>query len=155
MTKVKNAVVKPIEKEAVATTIIAEGVLLENVTLTGTGILRIDGTVCGNINFDGHIVLGQTGLVRGDITAESAIFAGSYDGNLLIRETLHLAHNAVAGGTIETGRIIVDENAILTGTAVTVTSSANAKKQMATTLPADGSMIPSAAPEEKDEADEK
>jgi len=97
-------------------TIIGEGIVFENALLKGNGVIRIDGRYTGTIDIDGHIILGETGLVNGEVRADSALFAGKYQGNLFIRGTLHMTATAVLTGTVETGKLIIDEGAALNGT---------------------------------------
>ena len=97
-------------------TIIGEGIVFENTLLKGSGVIRIDGTLSGNVDIDGHVILGETGLVNADINADSALFAGRFQGNLFIRNTLHMTATAVLSGKVEAGKLIVDEGATLNGT---------------------------------------
>ena len=97
-------------------TIIGEGIVFENALLKGEGVIRIDGKYTGVIDIKGHIILGETGLVNGDIRADSALFAGRFQGNIYIEETLHMTETTVMNGKIETGKLIIDEGAVLNGT---------------------------------------
>jgi cytoskeletal protein CcmA (bactofilin family) len=97
-------------------TIIGEGIIFENALLKGSGVIRIDGKLSGTIDIEGHIILGETGFVSGDITADSALFAGQYQGTLSIRDTLHMTASAVLSGKVETAKLIIDEGAVLNGT---------------------------------------
>lgn len=96
-------------------TIIGEGVVIENATISGAGVIRIDGRFSGSIDLDGHIILGENAVVSGDVTADSALFAGKYDGRLTVRNTLHLASNAHVVAHIETDKFIIDEKATFNG----------------------------------------
>jgi len=97
-------------------TIIGEGIVFENALLKGDGVIRIEGRFSGTIDIEGHIILGESGLVSGEVRADSALFAGKYQGNLFIRGTLHMTSTAVMTGNIETGKLIIDEGAVLSGT---------------------------------------
>ena len=97
-------------------TIIGEGIFFENAMLKGNGVIRIDGKFSGTIDIEGHIILGETGLINGDICADSALFAGNYQGTLSIRDTLHMTATAVLTGKVETAKLIIDEGAVLNGT---------------------------------------
>jgi cytoskeletal protein CcmA (bactofilin family) len=98
-----------------ASILIGGGIIIENASLRGSGVLRIDGEFHGSIDMDGHIILGKTGVISGDIHAESALFAGKYHGNLQIRNTLHITSTAVLNGHIDTGKLIIDEGGIFNG----------------------------------------
>ena len=97
-------------------TVIGEGVVLEKATLNGSGVVRIDGEFTGTIDINGHIVLGETGILNGDVRAETALFAGKYQGNLHIKSTLHIASTADLTGQVESAKLIIDEGATLSGT---------------------------------------
>jgi len=105
-------------------TIIGEGIVFENVMLKGSGVIRVEGKLSGTIDINGHIVLGETGDIKGEINADSALFAGRYQGNLNIRGTLHMTATAILTGKIEVGKLIIDEGAKLNGTC-NVTSGEN------------------------------
>ena len=109
-------------------TIISEDIVIEDATITGSGVIRIDGRFSGTIDIDGHIILGENAIVSGDVTADSAMFAGKYDGKLIVRNTLHLASNAHVVAHIETDRFIIDETAVFNGSCNMGTSPVIASK---------------------------
>ena len=96
-------------------TVIGEGIIFEEALLKGSGVIRIDGRFSGTIDLEGHIILGETGFVSGDVTADSALFAGRFQGNLYIENILHMTASSVLTGKIETGKLIIDEGAVLNG----------------------------------------
>ena len=116
-------------------TIIGEGIVFENALLRGEGVIRIDGRFSGVIDVNGHIILGETGLVNGDIKADSALFAGKFQGNIYIEETLHMTETTVMSGKIETGRLIIDEGAVLNGTCNVIKPGAGTRTEHAGELP--------------------
>ena len=97
-------------------TIIGEGIVFEDALLKGSGIIRIDGKFSGVIDIDGHVILGETGLISGDVSATSALFAGKHQGDLRVSNTLHVTSTAILTGKIETGKLIIDEGATINGT---------------------------------------
>ena len=96
-------------------TVIGEGIVFESAVLRGNGIIRIDGKFSGTIDVEGRIILGEKGVIDGELTADSALIAGKYDGNLSIRNNLHLTPSAMLSGKVEAGRIIIDEGASISG----------------------------------------
>ena len=117
MKKQSKAAAKAVEKPASSTgTVIGSGIIIEGAVLKGSGVIRIDGEFHGTVDIKGHVILGETGQVSGDVFAESALFAGKYQGNLHIKETLHVTSTAVLTGRIDTGKIIIDEGGIFNGT---------------------------------------
>lgn len=99
-----------------AGTIIGNGIVLENITLKGLGIIRVDGVITGDIQLEGHLILGETGKIIGEVHASSAMFFGTYEGNLYIDDTLHVAASGRVEGHIKAGKLIIDEGADIQGT---------------------------------------
>lgn len=97
-------------------TIIGEGLVIKEGTLTGTGNMRIDGTFLGTIDIDGHIVISETGFIKGDILSRSALIAGKLIGNIKTSDAIHLASTAHVEGVLEGRTVIVDEDAVFNGT---------------------------------------
>ena len=92
-------------------TVLGPGSIFEAATLKGSGGVRIDGKFSGTIDIEGHFVLGETGILDGEVRADSSLLAGKYKGNLFIKDTLHVAATANLVGRIESGKLIVDEGA--------------------------------------------
>lgn len=99
-----------------AGTVIGNGIILENITLKGIGVVRVDGVITGEIQLEGHLVLGETGKIIGTVHAGSAMFFGSYEGNLHIEDTLHVASTGRVDGNVMTSKLIIDEGAEFHGT---------------------------------------
>ena len=93
-------------------TVIGEEIIFENAILKGGGVIRIDGKLSGTVDINGHISIGETGVVEGDVCADNALIAGTYKGSLNIQGVLHVTSTAVISGRVESGKLIVDEGAI-------------------------------------------
>jgi len=50
--------------------------------LEGSSVIRIEGKIIGNVNVDGGVVLGEKGIVEGDIITKNAIIYGTVYGNV-------------------------------------------------------------------------
>jgi len=66
--------------------IIGEGYVFTG-ELRGSSVIRIEGKIIGNVNVEGGIILGEKGIIEGDINTKSAIVHGTVNGNI---KTLHL-----------------------------------------------------------------
>lgn len=62
-------------------TIIGKGTSM-NGNIASNGNLRFDGTLEGNIDTNGHVVIGASGIVTGNISAASLDVAGTVTGNV-------------------------------------------------------------------------
>ena len=78
------------------------------------GTLRVDGTVDGRVNAD-YVVLSETCVVKGDITARRIIVGGRVEGNLKAQESIEIKSKGKILGEVLTNAFIVAEGAIFDG----------------------------------------
>jgi len=97
-------------------TVIGEGISLEAVRMTGAESVRIDGTYKGNLELDGSLVLGDSGVIHGNVEASYFLVAGEITGNIKCHTQLHFASTAKVTGDVEAQSLIVDEGSQVTGT---------------------------------------
>ena len=97
-------------------TVLGKGITLEGALLKGKGEIRIEGSFSGAIDIEGNVVLGETGIIIGEMRATSAQIAGKYEGDLHIMNTLSLLPTAKLFGKIESEKLNIDEGAIIKGT---------------------------------------
>lgn len=83
--------------------------------LEGKGNIRIDGTIEGDIDYDGNIVIGESGKIKGTTKSNNISLAGSIDGNVLAKTKLVILPTGVLTGDIETPSFIIHENAKFEG----------------------------------------
>lgn len=110
----KNAKVGKLDEHNVKT-VIAEGIVINSGEISGTGGVRIDGTFNGSIALDGHLIIGETGNVSGEIKANTALFAGTYSGDLSVADTVRFVPGSNVNATVEANKIIMDEGAVFKG----------------------------------------
>jgi cytoskeletal protein CcmA (bactofilin family) len=84
--------------------------------ITSNGDMRIDGTLQGNININGKLVVGSTGRIDGNIICQNADISGEIHGKVTISELLILKASSKLLGDIITGKISIEPNATFTGT---------------------------------------
>lgn len=99
--------------------------LLHNVIAQGTRIIgsietnsdiRIDGTLEGDVNCRGKIVIGPQGVIKGNIDCISADILGSIDGKVLTTDMLSLKSSASIIGEIHTKALSIEPGATFNGT---------------------------------------
>lgn len=83
--------------------------------IEGKGNLRIDGTVEGDINYNGNIVIGETGKVLGSIKSDDISLAGTVNGNIVSQTKLVILPTGVLIGNLEVPSFIIHENARFDG----------------------------------------
>ena len=79
-------------------TIIGEGYTFTG-ELQGASVIRIEGKVIGNVNVEGGVVLGETGMIEGDITSQSVIIFGTVNGNIKTAQ-LEIKKTGIVNGDI-------------------------------------------------------
>ena len=98
-----------------ASTYISDATELSAAVLRTTEPIKITGRFAGDIESESSVVVGGTGYVKGNITAEFAYICGIVEGNLDIMQTIQLAHSGNVQGSIICGNLIADEGAVLNG----------------------------------------
>lgn len=76
---------------------------------------RVDGTVTGTVHCGGKLIIGTTGNVEGQVTAQNAVIEGRFDGNMEVYDTLDVRETATVTGEIKTGKLLVQNGASFTG----------------------------------------
>lgn len=77
--------------------------------------LRIDGEVQGNVSTAAKVVIGENGIVVGNLTSQEADIEGRIDGKLAIEGLLILRESSKITGDIQTGKLHVEEGAVFIG----------------------------------------
>ena len=85
-------------------------------TIVANNDIRIDGTVEGDIQCRGKVVIGEKGFVHGNIQCTNAEVQGRIEGKVEALQTLALRATAHIEGDVVTQSLIVEPNAIFCGT---------------------------------------
>lgn len=83
--------------------------------LTTNSSLRIDGKIDGNVVCNGKLVLGQDGLISGNINATEVELDGTVEGHIVAEVLLTLHQTAIVKGDIRTGRLVIEDGAQIEG----------------------------------------
>lgn len=78
--------------------------------------IYIDGKFEGSLHTSGLIELAKNSRVKAKLTARTAIFEGSYEGQATIEDELHIASCATANGSLATINVVIDKGAIVNAT---------------------------------------
>lgn len=95
-------------------TVIAEGVTMAG-KLYGEGVIQVEGTVEGEIDLKGAVIVTTTGCVHGPISADVIHVAGSVEGNVVARDHLRLEKSGTLEGDAETVSLVVEDGGRLNG----------------------------------------
>jgi cytoskeletal protein CcmA (bactofilin family) len=83
--------------------------------LTTDSNIRVDGEVVGNINCAGKVVIGETALIKGNLSCNEADVEGTIEGDLIIEALLVLREKSKISGNIATSKIEIHQGAIFLG----------------------------------------
>lgn len=76
---------------------------------------RIDGTIRGNIQSEGMVVIGTNGQVEGNINAVEVSIAGMIRGDMTAQNRIEILSSAHIEGNITTKSLCIDEHAVFQG----------------------------------------
>jgi len=93
---------------------IVEGTLIEGNVKSESNI-RIDGTLVGNVDTKGRLVIGPQGVIEGQINCQNAEVEGRIKGKIMVEDLLSLKSSARIDGEIFTSKLSIDPGASFTG----------------------------------------
>jgi len=80
-----------------------------------SGDIRIDGTLTGNLNTKGKVVIGPTGKVKGEVICKNSEVAGVIEGRIIVGQLLNLKASSKINGDIITSKLSIEPGALFTG----------------------------------------
>ena len=98
-----------------AINIISEGTTIKG-DLNASGDTRIDGTLIGNVESNGRLVIGPQGKVEGEINCNNIEVSGYIKGKITVSELLNMKASAKIFGDIVAGKLSVEPGSVFTGT---------------------------------------
>ena len=78
------------------------------------GTLRVEGQFDGKVNAP-IVILGETGVMKGEVSAKKIVIGGKVEGNLRVQETVEIKATGKVLGDIFTKKISVTEGAKING----------------------------------------
>ena len=84
--------------------------------ITADSDFRIDGTIEGEMNCTGKVVIGEGGRVKGSINCQNAEIMGLLEGKVTCTQQLSLRANGKIDGDVITKTLIVEPGAQFNGT---------------------------------------
>ncbi len=102
------------EVESNSINIITAGTLIKG-DISASGDFRLDGTLEGNVQLNGKLVVGDSGIVNGNVLCVNANIIGTVNGNLSVKELLSLNATARVKGDILINKLSIEPGAVFTG----------------------------------------
>lgn len=94
--------------------LIASGTIIKGEINSAVDI-RVDGSIEGTIFSKGKVVIGEKGVVNGEIKASNIDIMGNVKGNISSASTLSLKSSGVITGDINTQTLIIEQGAVFNG----------------------------------------
>jgi cytoskeletal protein CcmA (bactofilin family) len=86
-----------------------------NGDIKSNGDLRIDGTLIGNLNIQGKVVVGETGRIKGELICKNSDISGVVEGKITVEELLSLKSSARINGDVNVGKLAIEPGCKFTG----------------------------------------
>ena len=102
------------EAEAAAINLVSSGTDITG-DVKSSGDLRIDGTLNGNLNTKGKVVIGPTGRVNGEVICKNSEVSGTVEGKITVHQLLILKVSSKIFGDIVTSKLSIEPGAIFSG----------------------------------------
>ena len=102
------------QESSVRNNLIGNGTTIKG-EISATGDIRVDGNVIGTVRSTGKVVIGQQGLVEGDIACNSADISGRVKGCVRVEELTTLKSTSRIEAELFTKQLLIEVGAIFTG----------------------------------------
>ena len=104
-----KAAAKPTEP-----TVIGRGTVIEG-TIRVAGRVQVDGQIDGTLIAEGHVSVGPTGSIQGEVVSEELAVGGRVEGRVTVSNHLHIAPGGSARGEVRYGSLQVDRGGVIDG----------------------------------------
>jgi cytoskeletal protein CcmA (bactofilin family) len=83
--------------------------------IKSSGDIRIDGSLNGNLNTKGKVVIGTTGKVKGEVICKNSEVSGILEGKITVGQLLNLKASSKINGEIVTNKLSIEPGAVFSG----------------------------------------
>ena len=84
-------------------------------SLNGNGLIKIDGSIDGDLFCEDDVILGEPGHIKGNIVCNNAYIHGIIHGNISCKSTLTIENCGKVNGDILVKKLMISEGGILDG----------------------------------------
>jgi cytoskeletal protein CcmA (bactofilin family) len=95
--------------------------------IKATSDIRIDGSLAGNLNCDGKVIIGPQGSIKGEVYCQNAVIEGRFEGKIKVIDSLLVKETAIITGEVDTENLTVQSGASFN---VTCSTEPNKVKKM-------------------------
>jgi cytoskeletal protein CcmA (bactofilin family) len=84
-------------------------------SLNATGLLKIDGSIDGNLICEDDLILGVSGHIKGNTVCNNAYIHGVIHGDISCKSTLNIESSGKVKGDILVKKLMISEGGLLDG----------------------------------------
>ena len=95
-------------------TVIAKDLIVTG-KLSGEGVVQIEGTVEGEVNLKGYVIVTATGKMKGPVEADVIRIAGEVEGDLVSHDHIQLERTGTVNGDVTTVSFVIENGGRLNG----------------------------------------
>jgi len=95
-------------------TTIGNGTMIEGIISSRENVC-VEGVFKGKIMSDACVIIGETGKVEADITADTVLMSGEVHGNITAKTRLEITSHGKLRGNIKTGGLVIAEGVLFEG----------------------------------------
>ncbi len=77
--------------------------------------IRVDGEIYGNVTSEDGVIVGDKGMVRGNLIGKSILISGKVKGNIHATQRLEIQSSAQVEGDISSPVIVIEDGAMFEG----------------------------------------
>jgi cytoskeletal protein CcmA (bactofilin family) len=110
--------------------------------LSAEGAFRIDGTVEGSVTSRAAVVVGDSGVVRGDVNGTDVVVAGQIEGNVRCSGHLEILAKGKIEGDIDAQSMRIETGGVFRGTSRMGSESATPQEDSAPAAVSHGHLSP-------------
>jgi cytoskeletal protein CcmA (bactofilin family) len=77
--------------------------------------IRVDGEIYGNVTSEDGVIVGNKGMIRGNLTGKSILISGKVKGNIRASQRLEIQSSAEVEGDISAPVIVIEDGATFDG----------------------------------------
>jgi len=80
-----------------------------------SGELTLEGKMEGEVNSDGTLILGETGVVHGNVNVNTIVIRGKINGNIAAKDKVEIKAKAEVFGDIRATKLAIEEGVTFVG----------------------------------------
>lgn len=84
------------------------------------GFIRIDGTLDGNLETQGRVIVGDNARIRANINASSVTVGGIVEGDIVAPEGVTVFSTGMIIGDVITKRLKIEDNVVIQGQCISI-----------------------------------